>query len=440
MAAFKVSYHTLGCKLNFAETSAIARLFDNAGCSRGSVSEADICVVNSCSVTEHAEKKCRNLIRRLHRINPQARIVVTGCYAELRPDRISSLEGVVLVIGNRDKNEVCARTLAAAGNGPMSEIPYGSNPEHGAGGCGFFPAYSLGDRTRSFLKVQDGCDYRCSYCTISAARGGSRNIPVAEAVRQAGEIAAAGVREIVITGVNTGDFGRSTGETFYELLRSLEKVAGIERYRISSVEPNLLTGEIIELCADSPKFMPHFHIPLQSGSDKVLRRMGRRYDTTLFRSRIENILSAIPNAFTGIDVIAGFPGESEEDFRATVTLLKELRPAYLHVFPFSERPGTPAACLPDKVQDREKTRRASLLESLCSELHAEFYARNTGKTAKVLFESAASGGYLSGYTENYLRVRTRCAPGLAGAVCEVNLGEADEGPVFTVSNPIRKSD
>lgn len=434
MTAFKVSYHTLGCKLNFAETSAIARLFDNAGCKRCNVSEADICIVNSCSVTEHADKKCRNLIRRLHRINPQARIVVTGCYAELRPDRISSLEGVVLVIGNRDKSEVCARTLSAAGNGAVS------NPERRAAGCGFFPAYSLGDRTRSFLKVQDGCDYRCSYCTISAARGGSRNIPIAEAVRQAEEIAAAGVREIVITGVNTGDFGRSTGETFYELLRSLEKVDGIERYRISSVEPNLLTGEIIALCAASPKFMPHFHIPLQSGSDKVLRRMGRRYDTSLFRSRIQSIHGAAPEAFIGIDVIAGFPGESEEDFSDTVTLLEELRPAYLHVFPFSERPGTPAACLTDKVQDREKTRRAALLESLCSELHAEFYARHTGKTAKVLFESAASGGYLSGYTENYLRVRTRCVPGLAGSVCEVNLGEVGEGPVFTVNNPLRQSD
>ena len=298
----RVNFHTLGCKLNFSESSTLAREFEAGGFIRVGVSEAaDISVINSCSVTEHADKKCRNLIRKIHRRNPAAIIVVTGCYAQLKPQEIASIEGVDLVLSNNDKGELFRRVAALAGKGPAQftscDVEELTN---------FFAAFSSGDRTRAFLKVQDGCDYKCAYCTIHYARGASRNMPIADLVKEAEQIAAAGQREIVITGINTGDFGRTTGERFIDLLRALNEVEGIERYRISSIEPNLLTDEIIAFCASSPKFQHHFHIPLQSGSDSVLARMRRRYTTAKFAERIEAVRRLMPDAFIGIDVIVGF--------------------------------------------------------------------------------------------------------------------------------------
>ena len=326
MQSGRVSFHTLGCKLNFSETSTLAREFERGGFVRVAPSaEADICVINSCSVTEHADKKCRNLIRRLHRRNPQAIIAVTGCYAQLRPQEIAAIEGVDIVLGNNDKCDLFKRVAELSGKG-RARI-YSCDTEQLTS---FFAAFSSGDRTRAFLKVQDGCDYCCSYCTIHYARGSSRNMPVADLVREARQIAAAGQKEIVLTGINTGDFGRTTGERFIDLLRALDAVEGIERYRISSIEPNLLTDEIIAFCASSPRFMHHFHIPLQSGSDRILHLMRRRYTAARFAERIAAVRRAMPDAFIGIDVIVGFPGHVRTARRARTGL-----PAYLSLL------GTP---------------------------------------------------------------------------------------------------
>ena len=344
MTARRVNFHTLGCKLNFSETSTIARQFEEGGFVRvGQNEQADICVVNTCAVTEHAEKKCRNIIRRLHRRNPDAVIAVTGCYAQLKPDEIAAIEGVGIVLGNNGKGELYRRTaaLVAKGENKNAEVYSCATEEL----TNFFAAFSSGDRTRAFLKVQDGCDYCCSYCTIHYARGASRNIPIADVVAEAERIAAAGQREIVITGVNTGDFGRTTGERFIDLLRALDEVEGIDRYRISSIEPNLLTDEIIEFCASSRKFCHHFHIPIQSGCDRILGLMRRRYTTARFAERIAAVRRAMPDAFIGIDVIVGFPTETDEEFRTTYSFLESLAPSFLHIFPYSARPGTPAAAM-----------------------------------------------------------------------------------------------
>ena len=329
----RVSFHTLGCKLNFSESSTFARQFEQEGFERvSSEAEADICVINSCSVTEHADKKCRNLIRRIHRRNPKALIAVTGCYAQLKPQEIARIEGVSLVLSNNDKGDLYKRVVELSGKTEIYSCETDSLTR-------FFAAFSTNDRTRTFLKVQDGCDYCCAYCTIHYARGSSRNLPVADLVGMARQIAAEGQKEIVITGVNTGDFGRTTGESFLDLLKALNEVEGIERYRISSIEPNLLTDEIIAFCAASPKFQHHFHIPLQSGSDSVLARMRRRYTTARFADRIASVRRSMPDAFIGIDVIVGFPGETEADFETTCRFLESIAPAYLHIFPFRSGPA-----------------------------------------------------------------------------------------------------
>ena len=341
----RVSFHTLGCKMNFSESSTLARIFEQGGFERAaSCVDADVCVINSCSVTEHADKKCRNLIRRIHRLNPNAIIAVTGCYAQLKPHEIADIEGVDIVLGNNYKGDLYQRVLELAGKG-RAKI-YSCDTESLTR---FFAAFSSGDRTRSFLKVQDGCDYCCSYCTIHYARGSSRNMPIADLVAEARTLAAAGTKEIVVTGINTGDFGRTTGESFVDLIRALDTVEGIERYRISSIEPNLLTDEIIEFCASSRKFQHHFHIPIQSGSDRILAAMRRRYTSARFADRVNKVRAMMPDAFIGIDVITGFPGETEEDFMQTYTLMERLAPSFLHIFPFSERPGTPAVDMPGKV-------------------------------------------------------------------------------------------
>ena len=397
----KVGFYTLGCKLNFSETSTIARQFEQGGFVRAARGErADIYVINSCSVTEHADKKCRNLVRHLIKENPEAIVVVTGCYAQLKPQEVASIQGVDLVIGNNDKWSIYDRVAAlSAKSGAM--IHTCSAEEL----TGFFAAFSSGDRTRSFLKVQDGCSYRCSYCTIPLARGTSRNIPIADLVREAETIAAKGQREIVLTGINVGDFGRTTGESFADLLRALDRVEGIDRYRISSIEPNLLTDEVIAITATSTKFQPHFHVPLQSGCDRILALMRRRYNTARFVSRIAAVRAQIPDVFFGVDVIVGFPGETDEDFEQTYRFLaQEVHPAFLHVFPYSIRPNTPAALMPNQVQSSVATQRVDRLNALSARLYREFASAHLGKEAKVLWESTRHGGKMFGFTENYIKV------------------------------------
>lgn len=417
MSQKRVSFHTLGCKLNFSESSTLARQFEQGGFRRVEPSEpTDVAVINSCSVTEHADKKCRNIIRKIHRRNPDAIIAVTGCYAQLKPNDIAAIEGVDIVLSNNDKGDLYKRVVELRDR-QKTEV-YSCSVEQLTR---FFAAYSSADRTRSFLKVQDGCDYKCAYCTIHYARGASRNMPIAEIVKEAEEIAAAGQKEIVITGVNTGDFGRTTGEKFIDLLRALDKVEGIERYRISSIEPNLITDEIIEFCAASPKFQPHFHIPLQSGSTRILGLMRRRYTAERYRERIAKIRELMPDAFLGVDVIVGFPGEGEEEFMETYTLLEEVGASFLHIFPFSERPGTPAVSMPNKVQSRIATERVARLEELSDHLHRSFAERFLGTEREVLFESTDHDGMMYGYTDNYLRVAAPYDTAKINEICRVKL-------------------
>jgi len=387
--------------LNFSESSTIARQFEQGGFVRvAPTEEADICIINSCSVTEHADKKCRNIIRKLHRRNPSAIIAVTGCYAQLKPYEIAEIEGVDIVLGNNNKGETYKRVVELAERGRAQVYSCETDDI-----VNFFSAFSSGDRTRAFLKVQDGCDYCCAYCTIHNARGASRNIPIEEVVRQAKEIVAGGQKEIVITGVNTGDFGKTTGESFADLLRALDAVEGVERYRISSIEPNLITDEVIDICAQSSKFQHHFHIPIQCGSNKILALMRRRYTVEKFADRIEAIRRVMPDAFIGIDVITGFPGETDADFADSRNFLERISPAFLHIFPFSERPGTPAVDLPNKVQSSVSTARVKELERLSDRLHYDFCSRAVGTTADVLFESTERGGMMTGFTGNYIKVK-----------------------------------
>ena len=396
----KIAFLTLGCKLNYAETSTYERAFLSAGLEAATWREkADVYLVNTCSVTATADSKSRNLVRKVHRMNPAALIVVTGCSAQLRRAEIERIEGVTRVFGASEKSLVVPWTLKELGiASPV--IPEKQD---------VFPAFSTGERTRSFLKVQDGCNNYCRYCTVPYARGESRNVPICECVKNAELIAAEGVREIVLTGVNTGDFGRTTGESFLELLKALNGVGGIERYRISSIEPNLITEEIIDWIASGTKFQPHFHIPLQTGCDELLAAMGRHYDTAFFKNRIEYIRKAMeapgkPLVFFGIDVMVGLPGETEDRFEATRKFISEVRPAYIHVFPYSRRPGTPAASMPGQIPEEVKAARVASLEELCRELYSEFIEKNRGVREKVLFESANRSGMMEGYTGNYIRV------------------------------------
>lgn len=395
----RIAFATLGCKLNYAETSTFERAFLERGWEAVPwSSEADFYLLNSCAVTETAEKKSRNLIRRAHRTAPEARILVTGCYAQLRKAEIQALEGVARVFGSDEKRLVVPETLRLSGESAPEPV---LSP--------ILPAYSSGERTRSFLKVQDGCDNFCAYCTVPFARGRSRSISIADAVSQAWQIASRGIREIVLTGVNTGDFGRTTGESFLDLLKALDSVEGIDRYRISSIEPNLITEEIVDWIASGTKFQRHFHIPLQTGNDFLLKKMGRRYDTALFASRIRYIRQAMERpgtskVFFGIDVIAGLPGETETLFDETYAFLESIRPAFLHVFPYSRRSGTRAATMPDQVPEAVKGERVARLEALSDMLHSAFAEANRGLPETVLWESSVKDGRMGGYTGNYLRV------------------------------------
>ena len=414
----RIAFITLGCKLNYAETSSYERELVKEGLEAVPWSKgADVFLVNTCTVTEHSDKKSRNIIRKLHRQNPEALIFVTGCYAQLKKAEIEAIEGVTAVFGATEKSRIVP-VISAKVRG--EDITDGDTST-------FFPAYSSGERTRSFLKVQDGCDYKCHYCTVPYARGESRNIPIAEIIPQAEAIAAEGIKEIVLTGVNTGDFGKTTGETFFELIQRLNDVEGIERYRISSIEPNLLTEEMIDWITSGTKFLPHYHIPLQSGCDTILKEMGRRYDTAAFAHKIQYIREKTevpggPKVFFGIDVIVGFPGETDELFMETYNFLRDVvRPAFIHIFPYSRRAGTPAAVRKDQVQDCVKTKRVQMLEDLCVKLHQEFIEANKGVAEKVLFESTDRKGMMEGYTGNYIRVSRPYDPELIGSIVDVVL-------------------
>lgn len=413
----RVAFYTLGCKLNFSETSTIARQFADQGYVRVQPTEqADVYVINTCSVTEQANRKCRQAIHRFMSLAPQAKMVVTGCYAQLQPQQLSQIEGVSLVVGQHEKANIPALLAAMDSDGKIrcASIERASS-------C--LPAFSLGDRTRSFLKVQDGCNYRCSYCTIPLARGHSRNLPIAQVVEQARAIAQRGVKEIILTGVNTGDFGRSTGERFPDLLRALVEVQGVERLRVSSIEPNLLTDEVLEVCLQSPKLLPHFHIPLQSGSDRVLGLMRRRYRSELFAQRVERVRELMPQAFVGVDVIVGFPSETEADFEASRQLLESLHVSYLHVFPYSPRPNTPAAQMPDQVPAAVSRQRVDLLTELSKRLHEQFCDNQRGTSHSVLWESARRNGQMFGFTENYIKVAAPYNKMIINTIQTVTLGD-----------------
>lgn len=413
----RVAFVTLGCKLNYSETSSLAREFVAHGYDKVSSSkEADVYVINTCSVTEHSDKKCRQAIRKLHKQNPNAIIAVTGCYAQLKPNELLSIEGVDLVLGADQKANLFVKVSELKNKGVSQAFSCMIQTVET-----IFPAYSSDDRTRSFLKVQDGCDYKCTYCTIPLARGKSRNQPVEEILKEAREIAAKGIKEVVLTGVNTGDFGRTTGEKFEELLSKLNDIEGIERFRISSIEPNLLTKEIIEWISEGSKFLPHFHIPLQSGSDKILALMKRRYNTGLFSEKISIIREYMPYAFIGIDVIVGFPGESEEDFIDTYNFLKSLKPSFLHIFPYSKRADTPAAGYDNQVKEADKTSRVERLSVLSDELYSDFCRMNSGREEEVLFESTQKGGKMFGYTRNYIKVEMDYSRDLIGKIVKVSL-------------------
>ena len=425
------SYITLGCKLNYAETSTYERGFINAGYESVPWNKgADLFVINTCSVTEHADKKSRNIIRKLHKVSPDATIVVTGCYAQLKKAEVEALEGVSLVFGANEKSSLVTTTLDYIAH--RTESKPTTSPQEET-----FAAYSSGEeRTRSFLKVQDGCDNFCAYCTVPYARGRSHSISIDKAVSEAKKIAASGVKEIVLTGVNTGDFGRKTGESFLDLLKALNDVQGIERYRISSIEPNLLTDDIVDWIASGTKFLPHFHIPLQSGSDTILKVVGRKYTTEFFANKIAYIREKMnpkpgelnadgskkPDVFFGIDVIAGLPGETDELFLETYNFLKDrIKPAFIHIFPYSRRAGTRSAARKDQVQDCVKTKRVAMLEELCKTLNEEFIASQKGVREHVLFEEDNNDGVMSGYTGNYIKVDRPWDPTLAGKIVEVTL-------------------
>ena len=395
-------YFTLGCKLNFSETSTFAKMLQEMGVQTVAKGEqADICLINTCSVTEVADHKCRQAIHRLVRQHPNAFVVVTGCYAQLKPEQVSKIEGVDLVLGANEKanliqflSDSFVRRDSVANYHTVKTKDIKT----------FAPSYSRGNRTRYFLKVQDGCDYFCTYCTIPYARGFSRNPTIASLVTQAEEAAREGGKEIVLTGVNIGDFGKTTGERFIDLVKALDAVEGVSRYRISSLEPDLLSDELIDFCAHSRAFMPHFHIPLQSGSDTILKLMHRHYDRQLFADKIQRIKSVMPDAFIGVDVMVGCRGETPECFEETYDFLCSLDVTQLHVFPYSERPGTAALKIPYKVSDADKRERSKRLLDLSDEKTHAFYQRYIGKEAEVLFEKAPRGKAMHGFTKNYIRV------------------------------------
>ncbi|MBN2890707.1 MAG: tRNA (N(6)-L-threonylcarbamoyladenosine(37)-C(2))-methylthiotransferase MtaB [Bacteroidales bacterium] len=410
-----ISVTTLGCKLNFSESATIIRNFieKEKYTLVAFGQKADVTIINSCTVTAQAEKKSRNAVKKANKVSPEGKIIVIGCAAQLRPESFEKIEGVDLVLGTEQKFNVFdllkQKTEQKTYNCDINSV------------LEFDGAYSVAERTRSFIKIQDGCDYKCTYCTIPQARGKSRNASISEIIEETKIIAEKGVKEIVLTGVNIGDFGRSTNENFFELVKELEKVTGIERYRISSIEPNLLTDEIIDFVAKSKKFMPHFHIPLQSGSDDILKLMKRRYNTEIFKQRILKIIELIPNTFFGIDVIVGFPGETEKHFEETYNLLKSLPISYLHIFPYSDRPGTIATEIKEKIPSEWIKEREKKLEELSKQKHNDFYKKYLNTSQKVLFEAGNKNGFISGFTENYIQVEVKYDKELENSIKQVKL-------------------
>ncbi|MDA3930010.1 MAG: tRNA (N(6)-L-threonylcarbamoyladenosine(37)-C(2))-methylthiotransferase MtaB [Prolixibacteraceae bacterium] len=413
----KVAFHTLGCKLNFAESSSMARKFEDIGFERVEYKdEADVYVVNTCSVTAESDKKSRNLIRSAMNRNPNAVMIVTGCYAQLKPEDIAHLQGVDYVLGSGEKMNI----TSYIDNLQKNEEPIIRITDHRKI-KNFFSSYSYGDRTRTFLKVQDGCNYFCTFCTIPMARGLSRNDSISNTIDEAKKVVARGTKEIILTGVNIGDFGRSTGETFFDLVKALDEVEGLERIRISSVEPNLLTDEIIEFVAKSKRFMPHFHVPLQAGSDEVLGLMKRKYNTSLFSQRIQKIKSLMPTAFIGVDIIAGTNGETNQLFKDSYNYLLDTNFTQLHVFPYSERLGTFALKIPHVVPVSERKERVKRYIDLSERKHRMFYESQLGKTHKVLFEHQKKGSRMFGWTSNYVRIETEWNEALVNQIVPFKL-------------------
>lgn len=412
------AFHTLGCKLNFSETSTLARSLEEAGYARVRIEERpDVFVLNTCSVTENADKECRQWVRRFQRINPEAFIAVVGCYAQLKPQEIAAIPGVNLVLGANEKFDLAAHIEALGGKQPEGRAVFGAIKDVRA----FVPSYNANDRTRTFLKVQDGCDYFCSFCTIPLARGRSRSGTIAETVAIAERIAASGVQEIVLTGVNTGDFGRLNGEDFLGLIEALDNVEGIARFRISSIEPNLCSDAVIDFVAASRRFMPHFHMPLQSGSDVILERMRRRYDTALYADRVARIKALLPHACIGADVITGTPGETEEEFRKTHAFIRAQAIDYLHVFTYSERANTTAVRMDDAVPMDTRRERTKQLRILSSKLQRAHFERHLGSAREALLEAEDVDGRMLGYTDNYLRVSLPFDAALANTILPVRL-------------------
>jgi threonylcarbamoyladenosine tRNA methylthiotransferase MtaB len=413
----KVAFTTLGCKLNFSETSGIAKQFEDAGYERTEVSDiADIYVINTCTVTELANKKSKQAIKRLTKQNPEAKIVVVGCYSQLKPNEVSSIEGVDLVMGSEGKFDIINKLSLVKKGDPAKVFINDAGTEKS-----FTPSYSFGDRTRSFLKVQDGCDYFCSYCAIPYARGRSRNNSITETVKKASEIVANGVKEIILTGVNIGDFGKASKESFFGLLKELVKVEGLERLRISSIEPNLLTNEIIEFAAQSTVVVPHFHIPLQCGTDNLLRAMRRRYTTALYKKRVDKIKELMPHACIAADIIVGVPGETDEEFNATLDFIKDLNISYLHIFTYSERENTLAVRMENQVAIPDRKERSKIMHELANRKQQVFQNQHLETTREVLFEGQSNSGKISGFTDNYIRVEVPFNPALINTIKQVKL-------------------
>ncbi len=413
----KVAFYTLGCKLNYSETSSIGRLFEDQGYRKVEFTDSpNIFVINTCSVTENADKKCRKVVKEALKVSPEAFIVIIGCYAQLKPNEIASIPGVDLVLGASEKfqlleylNDLKKTTKTQVFNQPIEQATT------------FISSYSYGDRTRTFLKVQDGCDYSCTFCTIPLARGNSRSDSIENVIANAKQIAATGTKEIVLTGVNIGDFGNKETGTFFELVKALDEVEGIDRIRISSIEPNLLTDEIIQFVAKSKRFVPHFHIPLQSGANKILALMRRRYKRELYTDRVQQIKKLMPDACIGVDVIVGFPGETKEDFLETYQFLNELPISYLHVFTYSERADTVAITMPGVVPLPERNERSKMLHILSDKKRHAFYESQIGKNATVLFEADSKDGLMHGFTRNYVKVSTKFDPILVNELKAIQL-------------------
>ncbi len=422
-----VAFYTLGCKLNFSETSTIARLFEQGGYAKVEFDERpDVYVINTCSVTDHADKKCRNLVRRAKRNNPDAFIAVVGCYAQLKPQEIAEIEGVNVVLGANEKFNIIeyldkqpVNGVAHIENGHIKEVKE------------FVPSFSANDRTRTFLKVQDGCDYFCSFCTIPLARGRSRNQSIEDTMKVAREAAEGGVKEIVLTGVNIGDFGQGGEESFLQLIQQLDTIEGVERFRISSIEPNLLSDEIIDFVAKSKKFVPHFHIPLQSGSDQMLADMRRRYRTELYRNRVEHIRRVMPDACIGVDVIVGFPGETDEEFMKTVDFIHSIDVNYLHVFTYSERANTTALRIDEVIPMQVRQERNKVLSNISHKKKRAFYEAQLGSTHEVLWEASENEGMMQGFTENYVKVQRPFDPALVNSTQRVQLEQIERNGIVS---------